>query len=153
MESTIYKNILIATDGSEHSENTIKYGVELAKLSGARLFAVYVVDTGAFASIPMDAEWEMMYSLLQDEGKKATERVEEMSNEYGVEVEQVLLDGQPAHEIIDFAEKNNISVIIMGTHGKSGLDRFLLGSVAERVIRSSDIPVFVVRMSDDDNDE
>ncbi len=151
--SEIYKKILIATDGSEHSKHTVEYGVELARLSGARLYAVYVIDTAAFASIPMDAGWEMMYSLLQEEGRKATQSIEDMAGETEVQVEQVMLDGHPAHEIIDFANKNDIDVIIMGTHGKSGLDRFLLGSVTEKVIRSSNIPVFVVRTPSDKKEE
>lgn len=145
MQSELYKKILIATDGSEQNKNAISYAIELAKLSGAKLYALYVVDTAAFASIPMDAGWEMMYELLQDEGKTATKGVEELAKEAGVEVEQTVLEGHPSHEIIEFAEKNDVNVIVMGTLGKSGLDRFLLGSVAEKVTRNSKVPVLVVR--------
>ena len=145
MQSELYKKILIATDGSEQNKDAISYAIELAKLSGAKLYALYVVDTAAFASIPMDAGWEMMYELLQDEGNNATKTIEEVAKEAGVEVEKTVLEGHPSHEIIEFAEKNDASIIIMGTLGKSGLDRFLLGSVAEKVTRNSTVPVLVVR--------
>ena len=145
MQSELYKKILIATDGSEPNKNAISYAIELAKISGAKLYALYVVDTAAFASIPMDAGWEMMYGLLQEEGKSATTAVEDLAKDAGIEVVEEVLEGHPSHEIIEFAEQNEIDVIVMGTLGKSGLDRFLLGSVAEKITRNSNVPVLVVR--------
>jgi len=147
MESEFYRKILIATDGSEPNKKSISYGIELARLSGAKVYAVYVVDTAAFASIPMDTGWEMMYELLQEEGKNATRAVEDAAKTSGVESESVVIEGHPSHEIIDFAQNNDIDVIVLGTLGKSGLDRFLLGSVAEKVTRNSKVPVMVVRGS------
>ena len=145
MASILYKKILIATDGSDYTKNSVEYGIDLAKSTEAKLHAVYVVDTAAFASIPMDAAWESMYELLRQEGEEATKYVSDKAWEEGLEVERVTIEGHPADEIIKYAEKNDISLIIMGTLGKSGLDRFLLGSVAEKVVRNSKIPVLVVR--------
>ncbi|WMW24084.1 universal stress protein [Methanolobus sediminis] len=145
MTSTLYKNIFIATDGSKQNQKAVMHSIELAKISGAKLYAGYVVDTAAFASIPMDAGWEMMYELLENEANGATESVEELAKKEGVTVETVVLEGHPSHEIIEFADNNNIDLIVMGTLGKSGFDRFLLGSVAEKVTRNSKVPVLVVR--------
>ena len=145
MSSNIYKKILIATDGSEYTKNAIDYGIDLAKNTGAKLLTIYVVDTAAFASIPMDAAWESMYELLRQEGDVAMKFVAEKAQEEGVEVEANIIEGHPADEIIKYSEKNSISLIVLGTLGKSGLDRFLLGSVAEKVVRNSKIPVLVVR--------
>ncbi len=145
MTNTLYKNIFIATDGSEQNRKAVQHSVELAKLSGAKLYAGYVVDTAAFASIPMDAGWEMMYELLEKEANTATESVEELAKMEDVSVETVTLEGNPSHEIIEFADNNNIDLIVMGTLGKSGFDRFLLGSVAEKVTRNSKVPVLIVR--------
>ena len=145
MASKLYKKILIATDGSDYTKNSVEYGIDLAKSTEAKMHAVYVVDTAAFASIPMDAAWESMYELLRQEGEEATKYVSDKAWEEGLEVEKVTIEGHPADEIIKYAEKNDISLIIMGTLGKSGLDRFLLGSVAEKVVRNSKIPVLVVR--------
>ncbi|NPE31564.1 universal stress protein, partial [Methanococcoides sp. SA1] len=113
--------------------------------SGAKLYVVYVVDTAAFASIPMDAGWEMMYELLETEGKDASNQVVELGEAQGLEIESAVLEGHPSNEIIEFAEGNDIDLIVIGTLGKSGLDRFLLGSVAEKVTRNSKVPVLVVR--------
>ncbi len=145
MSSKLFKKILVATDGSEYTKNSVDYGVELAKNTGAQLHAIYVVDTAAFASIPMDAAWESMYELLRQEGDEATKYVAEKAEAEGLDVERNTVEGHPADEIIKYAEKNSISLIVMGTLGKSGLDRFLLGSVAEKVVRTSKIPVLVVR--------
>lgn len=145
MTSKLYTKILIATDGSEYTKNAVDYGIDLAKNLGAKLHAVYVIDTAAFASIPMDAAWESMYELLNQEGSQAIKYVTEKAEAEGVVIEGNLIEGHPADEIIKFSEKNSISLIVMGTLGKSGLDRFLLGSVAEKVVRNSKIPVLVVR--------
>ena len=140
-----FKKIFIATDGSEQNRRAIEYGIELAKIAGGKLFVGYVVDTAAFASIPMDAGWEMMYELLETEANDAVQKVEQLAKQAGVEVETVVLEGHPSNEIIEFAQKNGIDVKVMGTLGKSGLDRFLLGSVAEKVTRNSTVPVLVVK--------
>ncbi|MCZ7392525.1 MAG: universal stress protein [Candidatus Methanoperedens sp.] len=145
MSSKLYKKILIATDGSEYTKNSVDYGIDLAKNTGSKLHAIYVVDTAAFASIPMDAAWESMYELLRQEGDEATKYVADRAEAEGLDVERNTVEGHPADEIIKYAEKNSISLIVMGTLGKSGLDRFLLGSVAEKVVRTSKIPVLVVR--------
>ncbi len=145
MSSELYKKILITTDGSEPNKKAVSYGIELAKLSGAKVNVVYVVDTAAFASIPMDTGWEMMYELLQKEGAEVTQKIVEDAKASGIEIEESLLEGHPSHEIIEFAQNNDIDLIVLGTLGKGGLDRFLLGSVAEKVTRNSKVPVLVVR--------
>ena len=145
MSSELYKKILIATDGSEPNKKAVSYGIELARLSGAKINVVYVIDTAAFASIPMDAGWEMMYELLQKEGNEIIEQIVGDAKASGIDIEGSLLEGHPSHEIIEFAQNNEIDVIVLGTLGKGGLDRFLLGSVAEKVTRNSKVPVLVVR--------
>lgn len=145
MASKLIEKILIATDGSEYTRNAVDYGVDLAKSTGAKLLAIYVIDTAAFASIPMDAAWESMYELLRQEGDLAIKYISEKAEVEDLKIEGNLIEGHPADEIIKYSEKNSISLIIMGTLGKSGLDRFLLGSVAEKVVRNSRIPVLVVR--------
>ncbi len=145
MTGKLVKKILIATDGSEYTKNAVDYGIDLAKNTEAKLYTIYVIDTAAFASIPMDAAWESMYELLKQEGDEATKYVAERAEGEGLSIERLTIEGHPAEEIIKFAEKNSINLIVMGTLGKSGLDRFLLGSVAEKVVRNSKIPVLVVR--------
>ncbi|MGP8321017.1 MAG: universal stress protein [Methanosarcinaceae archaeon] len=145
MSSELFRKIMIATDGSEPNKKAISYGIEFARLSGAKVYVVYVVDTATFSSIPMDSGWEVMYELLQKEGTEAIQHTLDDAKASGVLVESSLLEGHPSQEIIEFAQDNDIDMIVLGTLGKSGLDRFLLGSVAEKVTRNSGIPVLVVR--------
>ncbi|MDW5549383.1 universal stress protein [Methanosarcina sp.] len=150
MMSEFYRNIVIATDGSENSLRAISYGIEIAKLSGATVHALYVTDITSFSSMPMDAGLEAIYDTLREEGEKAISVVKEHGDASGVEVREVRLEGHPSNEIINFAENNDIDLIVVGTLGKSGLDRFLLGSVAEKVVRGSKVPVLVVRSEKQD---
>ena len=147
MMSEFYRNIVIATDGSENTQKAISYGIEIAKLSGATVHALYVLDISSFSSIPMSSEggWEAMYEILKTEGEKAVSVVKNLGEAAGVEVREIVLEGHPVNEIIEFAESNNVDLIVMGTLGKTGFDRFLLGSVAEKVVRGSKVPVMVVR--------
>jgi nucleotide-binding universal stress UspA family protein len=146
MISKLYRRLLIATDGSEYTKKAVDYGIELANDTGAKLHAIYVIDTRAYDSIPLSAPMEYAYSLLRQEGDKAIKYVADRAEAAGLEVEGIIAKGHPADEIIKYAEKNSIDLIVMGTLGKSGLDRFLLGSVADKVIRNSKIPVIAVPM-------
>ncbi len=145
VNSGLFRRVLIATDGSDYTKRAVKYGVELARMARAEIYAVYVVDTAAFASIPLDAAWENMYGLLRKEGEVATKYVEDLARVAGLSVERFVVEGYPGEEIVKLAEEKDADVIVMGTLGKSGLDRFLLGSVAEKVTRISKVPVMVVR--------
>ena len=144
MMSEFYRNIVIATDGSENTQKAISYGIKLAKLSGATVHALHVVDISS-VSQSWTAGKETMREILTKDGQKATSKVKELGEASGVDVKEVLLEGHPSKEIIDFAENNDIDLIVMGTLGKTGLDRFLMGSVAETVVRNSKVPVLVVR--------
>ena len=86
-----------------------------------------------------------MEEHLRIQGKEATDYVENAGRAANVEVEPVILEGNPANEIVDFAEKNDIDLIVMGTQGKTGIQRFLIGSVAENVVRHSKKTVLVVK--------
>ena len=145
MKSEFYRNIVIATDGSENNKKAISYGIGIARLSGATVHTLYVVDTSTFSSIPMDGGWEEMYEVLRKEGERAVSKVKKLGEASGVNVRDAVLEGHPSSEIITFAENNNVDLIVVGTLGKTGLDRFLMGSVAEKVMRSSKIPVLIVR--------
>jgi len=148
MASKLYKKIMIATDGSEYTKKAVDYGIDLAINTGAKLQAIYVVDAGAYSSIPLSAPMEYAYSLLRQEGDMAIKYVADRAEAAGLEVEGIIAEGHPADEIINYAEKNSIDLIVMGTLGKSGLDRFFLGSVADKVIRNSRIPVIAVPVKD-----
>lgn len=146
MKSETFKKILIATDGSEGAKKAADAGIEIARLSRAKVHAAYVIDTSTYSSVPKDPRWEeAMYTQFRELGKEATSYVEEKAKEAGVEAEAVLIEGHPAEEIINFAERSEVDLIVLGSLGKSGIERFLVGSVSEKVVRNSKVPVLVVR--------
>src|SRR3974390_2653808 len=95
MMNEFYRNIVIATDGSENTQRAISYGIEIAKLSGATVHALYVVDTSSFSAIPMDAGWEEMYEILRKEGAQAVFDVKERGEASGGEVREGPGEAQP----------------------------------------------------------
>ncbi|UZE92225.1 MAG: universal stress protein [Methanosarcinales archaeon] len=141
----LYRKILIATDGSTQTKKAVGHAIELARLMSAKVYIVYVVDSVAFASIPLDMRSENIYEGLKKDGLDATKVVADAAGEKGVDAETVILEGNPAEEIVDFAKNNEIDLIVLGTLGKSGIERFLLGSVAEKVARTSPITVMIVK--------
>lgn len=142
----VFKKILIANDGSENARRAISHGIDIAKISGAEVYAVYVVsDEHAKVSGKVMGWAEPFEEYLTDRGELATTDVEKSGKETEVKVEKVLLKGSPAEQILDYSEKNDIDLVVMGTQGLTGIKRFLIGSVAENVIRHSKVPVLVVR--------
>ncbi len=144
MEDKSYDKIMIATDGSKQVEKAVEAAVQLAKITGARLYAVYVIASAGYT--PRNFGWEeSLREILEAEAKKAVTFVEEAGKVSGVKVEPVTLEGHPADRIMKFAEQEDMDLIVMGTLGRTGLDRFLLGSIAENVVRHSKTPVMVVK--------
>jgi nucleotide-binding universal stress UspA family protein len=140
----MFDRILIATDGSEHGERAARVAVELAKLSGGSVVALYVADTSRMSHLPDDMLLYSIRELLMKEGKDAVEFVERLAREAGVKVETTIVEGSPGEEIVRSGSQANAGVIVIGSVGRTGLDKFLLGSVAEKVVRNSKIPVLTV---------
>lgn len=146
MESDYYKKILITTDGSENAREAIRAGMEIARLSQAKVYALYVVDTTVNSLVIRDERWKKtMDEQLKTLGLEATVAVEEAAESAGVKVEFVNLEGNPAEKILSFAEEQDMDMIVIGSLGKTDIERFLLGSVSEKVVRNAKIPVLVVR--------
>jgi Universal stress protein UspA and related nucleotide-binding proteins len=140
------RQVIIATDGSETANEAADFGIEMIGCSGAKVYAVYVIDTTPYRSVPLDKIWsDKVLEEFEKEGREATSYIEKIGKAAGVEVESRVLRGHPAEKIVTFAEDNNIDMIIMGSLGKSGYERVLLGSVSEKVIRHAKIPVLIVR--------
>lgn len=93
----------------------------------------------------VDFDWERMHQTLKKEGLQAVGSIKGAGEMEGVNVESVLLEGHPADELTRYAEENEMDIIVMGTLGRTGINRLLLGSVAENVVRHSKVPVMVIR--------
>jgi nucleotide-binding universal stress UspA family protein len=146
----MFEKILIATDGSKHSEKAAEEALVMARLTGGKVIALYVADMSKyFASVDMsyniaDEVIEGIRSSVQKDGEAAVKRVEEMAKEAKIPFEGRIIEGNPAEDILKFTDENKVNLIVMGSIGKTGLDKFLLGSVADKVVRNSRIPVLVV---------
>ncbi len=147
----MFEKILIATDGSKHSEKAAEMALEMARLTGGKVTALYVADVSNYFA-PVDMSYNIadetigsMRSLVLKDGEAAVKRVEEMAKVAGVPFESKIIEGNPADDIMKFAEESKEDLIVMGGIGRTGLEKFLLGSVAEKVVRNSRVPVMVVR--------
>ncbi len=137
------KKILIATDGSEYTKAAVSRGLSLAKVFSAEVTALYVVDHTSFVSFPMDSSIVSVYSLLENEGKRAVEEVVEEGEALGVRVTPMIVEGSPTKKIVEIAA--DYDLVVLGTLGRSALSKLFMGSVAERVTRYAPCPVLVVR--------
>lgn len=137
------KKVLIATDGSDYTKEAVSTGLKLAKVLGADVTALYVVDQTSFVNFPMDSTVVSFYSLLENEGKRAVEDVKKEGDTLGVKVETVVAEGSPTRKIVEMAA--GFDLVVLGTLGRSALSKLFMGSVAERVTRYAPCPVLVVR--------
>lgn len=142
----VLRKIMIATDGSEAAEKAADFGIQIAGLSGAKVYAVYVIDTTPYYSIPLDQVWSKeVYEQLEQMGNEIASDVEKTAKATGLEAESLVLKGDPAEKIVSFAEEHNIDMIVVGSLGKGEFKRLVIGSVSEKVVRHAKVPVLVVR--------
>lgn len=145
----MYESILIPTDGSQKMESVVDQGLELAKQNNATVHSLYVVDERAYLAIP-DEERDHVRKTLEEDGQATTKAIEERILDAGLDVIREIRCGDPSAEILTYAVENEIELIVMGTHGRTGYERYLLGSVAERVVRTAPIPVLTIAVGNID---
>lgn len=138
------KRIIVATDFSETAEAATSYAIALAKELGAEvvLMHAYEVPTYAFPEgAVIQAE---LFDRLEHVSREALASVAAQHASSGVSLRTVLRNGVPFREICDAAREEGADLLVLGTHGRRGLSRLLLGSVAERVVRSAPCPVLTL---------
>jgi nucleotide-binding universal stress UspA family protein len=140
----MYDDILVPTDGSAGMQSVVDHAVTLAEKHGATVHGLYVVDTASLTDVPMEASMDGVSQALREEGNMALEQLERSAGD--VPVVTAVVEGSPSRDITEYAAENPCDLVVMGTHGRSGVDRLLLGSVAERVVRTSPVPVLTVRV-------
>ena len=143
MTNRLFEKILIATDGSDRNKTAIQEGLRIGRGCGSPVFAVYVTDLSALESASANVAIRDTWTVIQREAEDSLARIRTMAD--GVNLETVILEGKPAAEIVRFAGEKGIDLIVIGTQGKRGLERLLLGSVAEQVIRTAPCKVLVVK--------
>lgn len=140
------EGILVPTDGSEAAGAAADHAIGLASETGAALHVLNVVDTGAVWG---DVDVGMVLSALEAAGQEAIADVVTRAREADVEtIEASLSSGSTYRAILDYVDENDVDCIVMGTRGRTGLDRYILGSITERVVRLSEVPVIATRHVD-----
>lgn len=137
----MYDDILIPTDGSDGALQAFEHALELAETYDSTVHLLYVVEPLHSADIGT----EQVLDAMRAEGERSLEELAERADSNGVEAVTVVRVGSPHREILEYADEEGMDLIVMGTHGRTGLNRYLLGSVTEKVVRISETPVLTIR--------
>lgn len=143
----MYENILIPTDGSAGMGSVIEQGVHQAVQNDATVHAVYVVDVRSYMMLP-DETGEQVAQLLGEEGQRAIEIVRHLAEAADLDFFGEVIAGVPHAAILEYADENDIDLIVMGTHGQTGDRERVVGSVAEEVVRNAETPVLIAQAGD-----
>jgi nucleotide-binding universal stress UspA family protein len=145
----MYDAILVPTDGSEGTTQTLEHALNLARTHDAAVHALAVVDERKYQTLPEERREEAR-ETMERLAERAVGEVEMRAEELEVPVETAVRVGIPAERILDYAQQPAVDVIAIGTHGRSDHERYVrLGSVTQRVVENADVPVFVVHIDGD----
>lgn len=168
----MYNNILFPTDGSKGADAALEHARDLASKYDATVHVLYVADsenelshmsivdegTGASGMVKPDKVEQSSgmtkkggtgMDRLEAAGEKVVKTTAENLDESNVDTVSEVRHGNPYRTIVNYADENGIDIIVMATHGRRGIDRYLLGSVTEKVVRTADVPVLTVRLSEE----
>jgi nucleotide-binding universal stress UspA family protein len=147
----MYEKILAPLDGSELAECSLQHikavalGCQVPEVILLRV--IEPVSSLVYSGYPEMIDGNLIAQLeeqSQDQAKNYIEKIAVRLKREGIDVKTAIVSGRPADEILEYSKKNHIDLIIMSTHGKSGISRFAFGSVAEKVLRHSTVPVLVI---------
>jgi len=139
------QKILIPTDGSDYSLRAAEYGISIAKMLGAQIMVVYVMDEIVLNQISKVTEREDVERELKKDGQRYINYILGVAEKEGVKAASILAKGRPFEQIVHIAKGLSMDLIVMGTYGLRGAERILIGSVAERVIEYAPCPVMVIK--------
>lgn len=148
----MFDTIVVATDGSDSVGRAVDVAIDLAARFDAAVHALYVVDAGEVESSP-DEVREDLRAALGDRGEHALSTVVEAAAERDADLDVAadVREGRPAEEVVSHADGVDADLVVTGTRGRHGEDRFLIGSVAETVVRTCPVPVLTVRRLTDED--
>jgi len=155
-----YRNILVPTDGSDLALEALEEALTVAELSDATIHVLYVVDDAKIAElaggtgiedVSLDSDVDGLFERFEAVGEHALDDLREAAADRGLSLTTATRKGLPDEEILAYVDENEIDLLVMGTHGRRGIERYVLGSTTERVLRRSSVPVLAVR-GDSDSD-
>jgi nucleotide-binding universal stress UspA family protein len=145
----MYETILVPTDGSAGADAALDEAVSLAAAFDATVHSLYVADTSA--AQPETGYVDIVESFERI-GEETTAEAVERAETDGVEAVGAVRTGLPHRTILEYVEEVDADLVVMGTHGRTGLERYLLGSVTEKVVRTADVPVLTVHAPAEDDE-
>ena len=131
----MFDTIMVPTDGSEHAKKAEDIALSLAKDLGSKVVAVHIIDDKLIYP----------YEVLEEEGRAILHKVHEKGQEMGVEVHDILIVGSPTHDMAKITQKAKADLVVISSHGKTGLEKLLMGSVAENALKNVDVPILLVK--------
>lgn len=131
----MFERVMVPTDGSEFAARSEDIAIEIAKKFNSTLVVVHVIDDKLIYP----------FEVLEDEGKSILKKVREKAEKEELTIEEVLLVGSPTHDMEKIVKKTASDLVVIGTHGKTGLEKLILGSVAESALKTVKAPVLLVK--------
>jgi nucleotide-binding universal stress UspA family protein len=141
----MYDTVLFPTDGSEGADAALEHATDIAKRYDATVHVLYVADTNRDSVSTVGGE---VVDALEREGGSVVDDVVDRVEAAGVDAVGEVMQGDPYRTILDYVDERGVDIVVMPTHGRRGIDRILIGSVTEKVVRASSAPVLTVRMED-----
>ncbi|PSP27422.1 universal stress protein [Halobacteriales archaeon QH_2_65_14] len=139
----MYDEILLPTDGSPGSEAAVEHAIHTAAVNDATLHAVHVIEMTEVGDLTQDVPGTE--SDVEEDVQSLFVPVKNAATRADVETTTAIIEGNPPEKLIDYLEQKEIDLVVMGTHGKSGISRVLLGSTTEEVLRNTPVPILAVR--------
>ncbi|GAB3685762.1 universal stress protein [Salinarchaeum chitinilyticum] len=146
----MYERILLPTDGSESADAALDHALDIAAQYDAELHVLHVVSAAYAEAGPGHAT---AIEAMEQHGEETFDRIAERVEAAGVRLTTEQRHGEPHTSIVEYANEAGVDLVVMGTHGRTGLQRYLLGSVTEKVVRTSDVPVLTVRYDEEAAEE
>jgi len=131
----MFETILVPTDGSEFAQRAENVAISIASKYNARIIGAYVIDEKLIYP----------YEVLEEEGKGILKNLSSKAKKEGIIVDEILVVGNPAKDLVTIIKRMKPELVVIGTHSKKGLEKLLLGSVAENVLKTVDPPVLLVK--------
>ena len=139
----MYNKILVPTDGSEFAKKAQQHALFLANVTGAEIVAVSVTENNFVSGLPLDDEVHQLNQILNERSEENLKEFDKL-NKDDLKITHVIKEGSPAKSILEVAKEEDVDLIVMGSSGKSGFDRFIMGSVADKVVNSAKCAVLII---------
>lgn len=139
----MYKKILLAADGSEHSKRAAEHAIKMAECEKDSIVEIVFVVDGGNSKSDVLSNWNS--ANINDKRKERLKEIEMKAKKAGVQFEIKILHGEPGPAVVEYTNKNNFDVVVIGSRGLNGLQEFVLGSVSHKVAKRANCPVLIVK--------